>query len=411
MEGESKMTSITLPPIDLDLIKITGNENDNDLTGGDEAELIEGLGGDDTLDGGLGNDIMKGGTGNDTYYVDNPNDVIIELPGEGIDEVFTSPNFIGNEFTLPSNVENLNMELSVDPTLGYLNATIGRGNELDNLIVGNTKNNSLYGYRGDDTIDGGLGGDLMEGGTGNDVYKVDNFLDNPIEYANKGTDTVEVSMFSGDFILSDHVENIILKENFTGITTANSTGNDIRGNSSGNEIFALDGADTVYGNEGDDILHGGGNNDLLVGGDDDDFLLGGNGEDRLVGVGTGLLNGSVASLAPIGSTLVAVIPGGKEERDILDGGDDRETDVFVLGRSGANWYSDSSGYAVVRNWNGGEDRIELPGTIDNYTFDERLMSYIGNPAEEDTLIWKDGDVVAFLEDTTDFDPSIDIDFV
>ncbi|MCK9797780.1 hypothetical protein M1B34_08580, partial [Pseudomonas sp. MAFF 302030] len=47
------------------------------------------------LDGGLGTDILDGGAGNDTYYVDDVNDVIIELGTslKEIDNVFASVNW------------------------------------------------------------------------------------------------------------------------------------------------------------------------------------------------------------------------------------------------------------------------------------------------------------------------------
>ncbi|NJM31475.1 MAG: calcium-binding protein, partial [Rhizobiales bacterium] len=58
------------------------------ITGNDGNNILRGFGGDDTLSGGLGNDVLdgmwgkdtaSGGQGDDTFYVGQPDDVVIEL--------------------------------------------------------------------------------------------------------------------------------------------------------------------------------------------------------------------------------------------------------------------------------------------------------------------------------------------
>ena len=46
---------------------------------------------------------MYGGSGNDTYVVDNANDIINEMEGQGTDRVFSQIN----SYTLPDYVEEL----------------------------------------------------------------------------------------------------------------------------------------------------------------------------------------------------------------------------------------------------------------------------------------------------------------
>jgi Ca2+-binding RTX toxin-like protein len=61
-----------------------------DIRTGSAIDVITSGGGDDALNGGVGADTMAGGAGNDTYFVDNPGDVVLEIPGAGVDTVFSS---------------------------------------------------------------------------------------------------------------------------------------------------------------------------------------------------------------------------------------------------------------------------------------------------------------------------------
>ena len=227
---------------------IMGNELDNVLKGGAGADILVGGLGNDTLDGGKGNDYLAGGAGNDTYYVDNEEDEVIELEKEGIDTVISSVTY-----TLTDYVENL--------TLTGKSNINGTGNDLDNIIIGNSGANTLTGNAGNDTLDGKAGADRLIGGTGDDIYYVDNVKDVVIEEENEGIDTVYSSV---TYTLTDHVENLIL----SGTKAINGTGN------------ALD--NLIIGNTGNNILKGGEGNDTLYGGLGNDTLYGGAGSDKFV---------------------------------------------------------------------------------------------------------------------------------
>ncbi|MFO1088342.1 MAG: CAP domain-containing protein [Hyphomicrobiales bacterium] len=224
----------------------TGNALSNTITGGD---------GNDRLTGGLGADILIGGNGDDTYIVDNPGDVVTELPNGGTDTVLSSVSYV-----LGDGVENL--------TLTGKSAINGTGNDLDNTIVGTAAANVL---------DGGAGADTMRGGAGNDTYIVDSSNDVVIELAKGGIDTVRAS---ASFTLGANVENLVL----TGSEDINGTGNAL--------------ANTITGNDGDNVLNGGAGIDRMAGGLGDDTYIVDNTRDvvtELDGQGTDTIITSLSS--------------------------------------------------------------------------------------------------------------------
>ncbi|WP_028030908.1 beta strand repeat-containing protein [Gemmobacter nectariphilus] len=135
---------------------IFGDDGNDVLYGGSFNDVLYGGAGDDTLDGGAGADQMYGGAGHDTYLVRSIEDRVHELPGGGIDTVDSTISY-----TLSANFENL--------TLSGGAAINGTGNDLDNVIRGNTGANRLDGGAGDDQLRGGNGNDTLVGGSGKDT--------------------------------------------------------------------------------------------------------------------------------------------------------------------------------------------------------------------------------------------------
>ncbi len=136
-----------------------------DGTGNDLANILTGNEGNNILDGGMGVDTMAGGAGDDTYIVDSALDSVTENSNSGTDTIQTSVTLA----VLVENVENLQLLGA-----GDIN---GKGNSLDNHLVGNGGANEL---------DGGTGADTMTGGGGNDIYTVDNAGDSVVELADGG---------------------------------------------------------------------------------------------------------------------------------------------------------------------------------------------------------------------------------
>jgi Ca2+-binding RTX toxin-like protein len=191
-----------------------GNELNNTIIGNAN---------DNIINGGAGADAMSGGLGNDTYTVDNLGDTVTET-GAGIDRVVSTV-----AFTLGENIENLTL-------LGT--ADIGRGNALNNTIIGNASDNLLNGLEG---------ADRLEGGEGSDTYVIDNIGDVIVDFG-VGIDRVISSI---SFTLAENLENLdLLGTAATGV--GNASNNIINGNDSGNFLDGGAGADTLNGGGGSD---------------------------------------------------------------------------------------------------------------------------------------------------------------
>ena len=246
---------------------------DRDIT------VTQGTPNDDSLDlTGADGATGAGGDGNDTYFVDDLNDLVLELFDEGIDTILSSVTLV-----LGDNIENL-----ILVGIGPINAT---GNDINNELAGNANNNVLSGLggmdnldggRGDDILDGGAGADTLAGGPGNDTYFVDNIGDivtesspsdlalasarvarprlgyepNPDIDADDIGDNVDEVIATISYTLTDFVENLTLD----GAEDIDGTGNDLD--------------NTVIGNSGDNTLTtGSGEIDVLSGGDGADTFI------------------------------------------------------------------------------------------------------------------------------------------
>ncbi|MFD1627601.1 beta strand repeat-containing protein [Azospirillum griseum] len=324
-------------------VTFTGNALNNNLTGGAGADLLTGLDGNDTLNGGAGADTLLGGTGNDTYVVDNVGDVLVELPGEGIDTVQSSINH-----TLLGDFENLTLTGSA--------ALTGTGNALNNLLTGNGAANLLTGLEGDDTLNGGGGADTLIGGLGNDSYVVDNAGDVVTELVGEGIDTVNASI---NWTLGTNLENLTL----TGSAAISATGNGLNNLLTGNS-----GANLLDGGLGADSMVGGAGNDVYIVDDADDVVteLVGQGTDEVrTNLSSYLLGTNIEALthtgtgdfAGTGNALDNLLTGGLGN-DTLSGGDGADT---LDGGAGSNLLIGGTGHDVYLVGGFGDQVVELVG--------------------------------------------------
>jgi trimeric autotransporter adhesin len=263
----------------------TGNELNNLITGNVGNDTLYGLAGNDTINGATGADTMYGGSGDDTYTFDNLGDHAFENAGEGTDTVNTSVSYV-----MEANIENVNLT-GVGTNDGVL------GNDLANIINGNSGNNGIAGGDGNDTInagagndvlDGGLGADALSGGTGSDVYFLDNVGDTVLgETAQAGVyDTVWTTV---SFTLPAEVEILILNGGNLAINGTGNAGasgvnpNLMLANNAANILTTFGGDDIILGLDGNDTINAGGSSlngyNLIVGGNGSDLMTSGSGHD------------------------------------------------------------------------------------------------------------------------------------
>ncbi len=414
---------------------LLGNDGQNQLEGLDGDDTLQGQGGNDTILGGAGNDLLDGGSGvdqlsggagDDIFVVDNSQDVVTELAGEGTDTVQAH-----DDYTLSANIEEL---ILVEGSSAYQ----GTGNAQDNILLGNTndnrldggagadtmtggegddtyvvdnsgdvvlenagegndtvessidytlgatlenltllgtanldgngnaKNNILMGNAGDNRLDGGAGDDQMFGGEGNDTFITDSINDRVYEGAGEGTDTIE-RFFETNLVLSDNVENLVLAD---GVTTGNgnSLDNIISGNSGANTLGGWDGDDELQGLDGNDSLFGGNGSDHLLGGAGNDYLDGGAGADSLEG-------------------------GDGDDTYIVDNSNDV---VVEASNGGDDTVLASASYALTDNLETlfltGNQAVNGTGNdMDNYIAGNGAQNVIDGQAGNDTLVGGAGD--------------------
>lgn len=307
---------------------IFGTDGNDTIHSYDGDDFVSTGAGNDVIYGGLGNDIMVGGDGNDKYYVETPDDRVIENANEGVDSIWASCSY-----ELPDNVEKLYLhELG-----GAIN---GRGNDMDNKIVGNDYDNILDGKAGTNDLWGGKGDDTY-------IINASNANDTCHEGENEGNDTIKASITYT--ITRANIENLILTGTDDIDGRGNKLGNYIEGNSGSNVLRGVNGNDTLYGGGGVDSLYGGVDDDTYILDNDTTLIkeMANEGNDTVLSSISYTLTNNVENLTltgnenlnATGNTLDNVINGnsadnileGKKGNDTISGGEGNDTYVFNRG--------------------------------------------------------------------------------
>jgi Ca2+-binding RTX toxin-like protein len=147
--------------VDVETLATTNANGTADLIlfGNSSGNNIIGNNGDNMLKGGGGTDQLTGRGGNDMYFVDSMDDEIVESAGQGIDEVWTSVDYV---LTAGADVEVLRTE-----------SDFGMGG-ID--LAGNASGNVVRGNNGNNVINGGDGNDELTGLGGQDSFLFDTAL-------------------------------------------------------------------------------------------------------------------------------------------------------------------------------------------------------------------------------------------
>ncbi|HEX8193272.1 MAG TPA: calcium-binding protein, partial [Allosphingosinicella sp.] len=318
---------------------LTGNGLGNVLFGGMGDDVLNGLAGNDTLIGFGGFDTLRGQAGDDVYIIDAA-DTIVELAGDGFDEVRTQAEI----FVLADTLENLRA-----------NSDIGhdfRGNQGSNVIVGGDGKDIiraqdgggdlLFGKAGIDSFYfGGAfdNGDFVDGGDGRDTILLQGNHDLTLTWNITGASSVanveEISLLSG------------------AVTTYGQSGAGlysyrlrlVDGNVAAGQVLKIDGsmlgtgenmtidasAETdgllqTFGGLGRDVLTGGARNDAFVFGDDGRFAAGdavngGGGDDIVYLRGDYRIDFGAASFAGALTNVEGIVLLGSAQTELAAGGD------------------------------------------------------------------------------------------
>ncbi|MBE1284777.1 MAG: hypothetical protein GJ676_15815 [Rhodobacteraceae bacterium] len=221
-----EQTSISLR--DIESLTLIGNDQQNNLGGGEFENLIRGGGGNDTISGGRARDQLFGEDGRDVISGADGDDLLDG--GAGMDGLFAGN---GNDILLGG----------ADKDRLY-------GGTGDDQLDGGTENDRLHGEAGKDQLDGGAGNDHLNGGSGDDTLR-------------GGADSDRLVGASGNDTLDGGTENDWLR---------GEAGEDI--------LIGGAGRDRLVGGIGDDDLTGGLDGDWFIFRDSDgtdrilDFELG-----------------------------------------------------------------------------------------------------------------------------------------
>ncbi len=266
-------------------MNVFGTEGNDILTGGQEADYIDGQGGNDTLYGEVG-DVLNDFAGNNVFIATEA----AEIRGGG----YGTNTLISN---YSQSNDGVGIHLDANPRGNFMH--IDRLDHSRNLLrFDGIDALNVTGTQYDDILDGGMLNATLKGGAGNDAL----FGQKGVFSGGFGTDTLTANYYTMNVPYGVHLgwngENTVRRRdngsiilNHDGIEAFNFTGTDFP-----DYLTGQNGDDIFYGLADNDILEGGNGNDILDGGSGNDILNGGNGNDILDGgSGNDILDGGAGN--------------------------------------------------------------------------------------------------------------------
>lgn len=232
-----------------------------------DADVIEGNGGDDTIDGAGGDDTIHGGDGSDEV-TDMEGNNVIDTSSDG-------PSLPDRGF--PAYGPFPEVPADPDPDDDRDSVTTGDGN--DDITTGDDAD-TIHSGAGDDTIDSGVDDDIVDGGAGDDLITTGEGSD--LVHGGDGNDTIYGGLGPGvpdQLNITDDGDGAAY-----GPDPEPDNGDDTLDGGAGNDvIYGEDDSDLIRGGTGDDTLDGGIDQDTIEGGAGNDDIIGGHGDDEMSG--------------------------------------------------------------------------------------------------------------------------------
>lgn len=309
---------------------INGLRGDDLLLGEAGDDRVEGGAGDDVINGGPGNDIAKAGKGNDTIIGDRGDDIIDGGSGSADVADYSS---LGAPITLLEMGQIFKLDFGTDILLS-----------IETVIGDASQSNSI------DGVSDGAFFDNDNNASFNIDLSAERLTVN-IASSNIGPFDIQVVNF-----------NNVIGTNLDDVIQGNAFANDLSGERGDDFLQGGKGRDTLTGGMGSDRLFGGNGKDTLWGNRGSDSLVGGNGDDVLQGgQGQDIINGTGSKL-------------GASDFDQLFGGSN--TDIFILGTAEEKFYQ-GDGFATILDFESGADKIQLNGSVEEYTFVSNKIILLG----------------------------------
>jgi Ca2+-binding RTX toxin-like protein len=151
--------------------QLFGDAGNDWLFGGYGNDELFGGDGNDRLDGEQGADRLIGANGNDFYVIDNLNDVIVDSPQTGIETVESFISFDLRQYSMAAASPIVGATGLDNLTLRGAENLLAWGNNLPNVLIGNSGNNTIESREGDDTLIMSEGNDTLIGGLGADKFR------------------------------------------------------------------------------------------------------------------------------------------------------------------------------------------------------------------------------------------------